>query len=270
MKAIDVHGHFGIHDRGAGGLATEMRSGDIDVVRRRAQAVDVRLTIVSALRAMTTYGGDVRRGNEDARAAAERHADVLFWAVLDPCRPDSFKQVESLLPHPRSAGIKIHPVNHRYEIRDRGEEIFGFAAQYDALILTHSGCVNSFPEDFLPFADRHPNVNLILGHLGNSADGHFSRQIHALKRAKAGNVYVDTSSANSINSGLIEWAVSQAGTDRILFGTDTPLYSVASQKARIEHAEIAQDAKQAILYNNAARLLGDETLRTKMEGLDDH
>ena len=270
MKAIDVHGHFGIHDRGAGGLATVMRSGDIDVVRRRAQAVDVRLTIVSALRAMTTYGGDVRRGNDDARAAAEQHPDVLFWAVLDPCRPNSFKQVESLLAHPRCAGIKIHPVNHRYEIRDRGEEIFEFASNFDALILTHSGCVHSFPEDFIPFANQFPGINLILGHLGNSADGNLSRQIHALKRAEAGNVYVDTSSANSINSGLIEWAVSQAGSDRILFGTDTPLYFVASQKARIVYAEIPQDAKQAILFDNAARLLGDKALHTNVEELDDH
>lgn len=258
MKAIDVHGHFGIHDRGAGGLATMMRSGDIDVVRRRARAVDVCLTIVSALRAMTLYGGDVLPGNEDACTAAEKHDDVFFWAVLDPSVPESFEQTASLLEHPRCAGIKIHPVNHRYDIRDRGDEIFGFAAQYDAVILTHSGCVNSFPEDFIAFANRHPNVQLILGHLGNSADGNLSRQVVALQRAENGNVYVDTSSANSINSGLIEWAVSQVGAGRLLFGTDTPLYSVAAQKARIEYAEIDAEAKQAILFDNAARLLTDK------------
>jgi predicted TIM-barrel fold metal-dependent hydrolase len=258
MKAIDVHGHFGIHDRGAGGLATEMRSGDIDVVRRRAHAVDVHLTIVSALRAMTLYGGDVLPGNEDARAAAEQHGDVLFWAVFDPREHECFVQTASLLEHPRCAGIKIHPVNHRYDIRDRGDEIFGFAAQHDAVMLTHSGCVNSFPEDFIPFANQHPNVRLILGHLGNSADGNFSRQVVALQRAESGNVYVDTSSANSINSGLIEWAVSQVGAERILFGTDTPLYSVAAQKARIEYAEIDTEAKRAILFDNAARLLADK------------
>jgi predicted TIM-barrel fold metal-dependent hydrolase len=256
MKAIDIHGHFGVHDRGAGGLATEMRSGGIDVVRRRAKAVDIQWTVVSALRALTLYGGDVRRGNDDAREAAEGHDDILFWAVLDPRLPESFKQVESLLTHPRCAGIKIHPVNHRYDIRDRGEAIFGFAAHHKALMLTHSGCVNSFPEDFVPFANRYPNVRLILAHLGNSADGNLSRQVYALQRAEAGNVYVDTSSANSINSGLIEWAVAQVGADRILFGTDTPLYFVAAQKARIEYAEMGQDAKQAILFDNAARLLG--------------
>jgi predicted TIM-barrel fold metal-dependent hydrolase len=42
---------------------------------------------------------------------------------------------------------------------------------------------------------------------------------------------------------------------RLLFGTDTPLYSAACQKARIDTAEIPEDAKRAILFGNAHRLL---------------
>ena len=256
MKAIDVHAHFGIHDRGAGALTTQFWSGDIDVVCRRAAAVDICLTIVSSLQTFHPYGGDVLRGNDDARDAAEANEDVRFWAVLDPLRRETYRQVESLLTGSRCAGIKIHPVNHRYDIRDCGDEIFEFAAGHRALVLAHSGCVNSFPEDFIPFANRYPDAKLILGHMGNSADGNYTRQIYALMRADAGNVYTDTSSAKSISSGLIEWAVSQAGADRILFGTDSPLYSVAGQKARIEYAEIDELAKSAILFDNAARLLG--------------
>ena len=57
-------------------------------------------------------------------------------------------------------------------------------------------------------------------------------------------------------AGLIEWAVGELGCERIVFGTDTPLHFAASQKARIECAEIAEDAKRAILQGNAQRLLG--------------
>ena len=88
----------------------------------------------------------------------------VFWAVLDPKRKETYRQVESLLAQPGCAGIKIHPVNHHYEIRDRGDEIFEFAAAHGALILTHSGCVNSFPENFIPFTTRYPAARLILGH----------------------------------------------------------------------------------------------------------
>ena len=81
-----------------------------------------------------------------------------------------------------------------------------------------------------------------------------------MKRAENNNIYIDTSSAKSINSGLIEWAVSEVGPEKILFGTDTPLYFAASQKARIEYAEIDEEAKQIILFRNAAQLLHEGSI----------
>lgn len=255
MKAIDVHAHFGPFDRGPGGLLDRMMSGDIGVIRRRALAVDVRLTIVSPIHALMPYGGDPFRGNDDAVRAAEAHSDIRFWAVLDPRIRESYGQVEALLGHKSCAGIKIHPQQHMYEIRDRGDEVFAFAAEREALVLTHSGHPGSFPEDFVPFVNRYPKTTLILAHLGNSTDENPNHQVHALKRAQHGNVYIDTSSKMSMNSGLIEWAVAEVGADRLLFGTDTPLYFTPCQKARIEYAEIDEAAKKAILYENAQRLL---------------
>ena len=52
MKAIDIHGHFGPYDKGNGGISQKMMSGNIEVVRSRAQAVGICLTVVSAIHAM--------------------------------------------------------------------------------------------------------------------------------------------------------------------------------------------------------------------------
>jgi predicted TIM-barrel fold metal-dependent hydrolase len=238
-------------------LATQLKSGGIEVVRRRAAAADVHLTVVSALRALIPYGGDVLGGNDEARQAADAHSDIRFWAVLNPRIERSYTQIEALLAHPSCPGIKIHPKDHAYDIRDYGDEVFGFAAGHQVLIIAHTGDPGCFPEDFIPFANSYPDASLILSHLGYSADGALSRQVHALKRAEARNVYLDTSSKVSISSGLIEWAVAEVGEGRLLFGTDTPLNCVACQKARIEYAEISQQAKRAILFENAARLLGE-------------
>jgi len=256
MKAIDIHAHFGHYDRGGGGLLDRCYSGGIDVVRRRAVGADICLTVVSAYRALFPYGGDVLRGNEEALEMSERHADIGFWAVLNPRLEETYENVETLLKHPKCKGIKIHPFEHGYEIRDHGGEVFRFASQRGAVVLAHSGHPGSFPEDFVPFANRHADMILVLAHLGNSTDdGYLSRQVYAVKFAHAHNVYVDTSSAASIKSGLIEWAVAEIGASRLLFGTDSPIYFTASQKARIEHAEIDEEAKRAILFENAARLL---------------
>lgn len=259
LPAIDVHGHFGSHADGTDRFVDRLMSADVDVVRERARAVGIAVTVVSPLRALTPYGGDVRRANEEAATAADRHRDIRFWAVLDPRLPESFRQVEALLDQPGCAGIKIHPIRHFYEIRAYGDAIFEFAAGRSAVVITHSGDQGSFPEDFVPFTDRYPGVRLILGHLGNSADGAVTRQVAAIRRSQAGNVYVDTSSAKSIYPGLIEWAVGEVGADRLLFGTDTPVYSAAAQKARVAYAGLDEATKRTILFENAASLLGIAT-----------
>ena len=255
MKAIDIHGHYGIYDRGAGQLTDHFMSGGIEVIRTRARAAGVQLTVVSPLRALFPYRGDTLAANEETLATCAAFEDIRFWAVLEPRNQASYAQVETMLRHPHCCGIKLHPRDHEYEIREHGAAIFDFANAQRALVLTHSGDPGSYPEDFVAFTNRYPDVTLILAHLGNSDNGHMSRQVHAVQRSTAGNIYTDTSSIRSMSSGLIEWAVAEIGYERILFGTDTPLYFTAAQKARVEYAEIEDAAKRAILYDNAARLL---------------
>jgi len=69
-------------------------------------------------------------------------------------------------------------------------------------------------------------------------------------------MYADTSSARSIMPNLIEWAVKEVGAERVLFGTDTPLYSTAMQRARINHADLSDADKRLILRDNAVKLFG--------------
>lgn len=256
VRAIDVHGHFGTYDRGHGSRIDAFMSASASEVAARGLACGVDITVVSSIRGLMPFRGDVLRGNEDAVRAVEEVSGLRFWTIVDPQVAESFEQSDRLLSHRRCAGIKIHPHAHGYEIREHGAAIFAFAAERHAAVLTHSGDVGSYPEDFVPFADRFPAVRLILAHLGNSDDGSVSRQIEAIERSRNGNIWVDTSSARSMFGGLIEWAVDRIGSERILFGSDTPLYSVGAQKARIETASIDDRDKVAILFTNAAALLG--------------
>lgn len=258
IRAIDIHGHFGKFNRGANSLIDNFHSGDIQLVISRAKKAGIDLTVVSALCSLMPYGGNVLKGNEDALKTADLHENILFWAVLNPYISESFSQVKEMISHPKCAGIKIHPVEHKYEIKDKGEKIFKFTALNKALVLTHSGDTGSFPEDFVSFANQYPEQKLILAHLGNSLDGNLTRQVLAIKNARYNNIYVDTSSMQSMGAGLIEWAVKEIGADKILFGSDTPLYFVASQKARIEYAEIPDKAKETILLKNACQLLSNK------------
>ena len=124
-------------------------------------------------------------------------------------------------------------------------------------MLVHSGDENSLPADFLPFAERYPEAKVILAHLGNGggAAGDPTIQVRAIQASTKGNLYVDSSSARSILPRLVEWAVEQIGAERVLYGTDTPLYQSEMQRARINHAKLTDDQKKLILRENAVRLL---------------
>jgi predicted TIM-barrel fold metal-dependent hydrolase len=197
---------------------------------------------------------DVYQANQKAACDISRHPELRHWVVLNPLQKGTYIQAESLLRHPLCVGIKIHPEEHGYAIREYGQELFEFAEAYQAVILTHSGEQHSLPSDYVPLVNQYSEVRLILAHLGCGHDGDPTHQIRAIRQAKHRNMYVDTSSAMNITSGLLEWAVEQIGEDRILFGTDSPLYSASAHRARIDHAEITEDQKKRILLHNANEL----------------
>lgn len=103
----------------------------------------------------------------------------------------------------------------------------------------HNDQILSMPK----FADENPDMRLIIAHLGSL------EHIEAIKKAKYGNIYTDTSGIASSKNGVIEYAAKEIGAEKIFFGTDT--YSCGFQKGRIEYAGIADEDKEKILYKNA-------------------
>lgn len=61
-------------------------------------------------------------------------------------------------------GIKIHPEEHQYEIREYGDRLFKLAAEFNAVVLAHSGDPLSLPDDLTSFVNEYSNVRLILAH----------------------------------------------------------------------------------------------------------
>jgi len=256
LKAIDVHAHLGFYDYGDE-LTKQFMSGDADRVAHLAALARTEWTVVSSMKAFFPEGGyDVMGGNEEALRAVESSDSLRCWAVLDPKDAKNFDQVEEMLRHPRCAGIKVHPELHEYAIADCGQAIFAFATRHGAIVTTHSGQERSLPMDYVPFADAFPEVRLILAHLGFGWDGDMTHQARAIQASAHGNIYADTSSAKSITPCLLEWAVGEVGAEKLLYGTDSPLYHAPMHRARIDYADISDEEKGLILRGNAERLLG--------------
>lgn len=258
IRAIDVHGHYGRSTDQKSPRANRFMTGTPAEVARRAQTAGIALTFVSPLAGLMIQShDDVERANRNAARAVARHPALRQWVILDPLNPRTFDQARDLLADPRCVGIKMHPEQHKYPIRKHGRRIFEFAERQRAVLSTHSGQALSMPADFLPFANAFPGVTLILAHLGYGHDEDLSHQVRAIARARHANIYADTSSARSIFPNLIEWAVREIGPDRLLFGTDTPLYFAPMMRARIDFADIRPRDKSLILRGNAMRLFGE-------------
>ncbi len=258
IQAIDVHAHYGTYDCGRqGDPVNEFMSGGPDEVVRRAKLAQTRLTIVSPLAALLPRGGgNPVQGNIEAARDVAATEGLLQYVVIDPLMPETYDQAEEMLRLPKCVGIKIHPEEHRYPIREHGRKIFEFAARQRAVVLTHSNEQNSLAADFVPLANEFPEVRLILAHIGCGWDGDLTHQVRAIQQCRHGNVFADTSSARSVTPRLIEWAVSQIGANRVLYGTDTPLYFAPVQRARIDHADLSEADKRLILCDNARQLFG--------------
>jgi predicted TIM-barrel fold metal-dependent hydrolase len=107
----------------------------------------------------------------------------------------------------------------------------------------------STPDDMAALAARHPNATLIFGHTG----GDWEYGIMAVRSYP--NVYADLAGGDP-TAGLTELAVAELGPERVLYGSDAPGRSFASQLAKVQGADIPAEAKQMILGANLLRLLG--------------
>ena len=187
----------------------------------------------------------VEQANEDMSKIVTANVFLYQWVIIDPRNDRTFTQAERMLKNEKCVGIKLHPVCHKYSLDEYGDKVFSFADQHFAIVQIHPEKAADY---ILPFANRYTKTRFIMAHLGGEA------HIRAVKNAKHRNVYVDTSGMASLKNMIIEYAVSQIGSERILFGTDT--YSAASQRGRIEFSMISNRDKENILLNNAKELFG--------------
>ena len=242
-SVIDIHSHF---NHGVSGNSIDNNFQDLSISSLDFMFKDnARFGIKEV--GYSTYASVlsdkyVIEENEYLHNLIETNDNIYQWVVIHPLIPETFEQAKRMLSHKKVLGIKIHPSMHKYDITEQADKIFSFANQMKACVLMHPAKIGLMPE----FLKNYPNMTLIVAHIGSL------EHINAVKNAAHRNIYVDTSGYLSSLNNIIEYAVNQIGSDRILFGTDT--YSPAFQLSRIAFANISLEDKENILYKNALRL----------------
>ena len=252
--AIDTHCHinYGVKEKlPNNNLSKIMVEGDLysaypNTIKRVSEAAHIEKVFASPFIGLFDRE-QTEQANEDMAKFAADNEFLYQWVVIDPRNDNTFAQAERMLKHEKCVGIKLHPVCHNYSLEEYGDKIFSFADAHATVVQIHPEKEKG-AAGIIPFANQYTKTRFIMAHVGGEA------HIRAVKNAKHGNVYVDTSGMASLKNMIIEYAVSQIGSERILFGTDT--YSAASQRGRIEFSMIPDSDKENILLNNAKELFG--------------
>ena len=171
------------------------------------------------------------RANEYTVNFVAAHPDRFIGvAFVTPHYPEEVVPVlEMAFGQQGLAFIKIYPDFFGKPIDDEAYvPVFEFADERGLMVKSHA----TFPFDpegttipgrFSALSNRFPNVTWILAHAGST-----------------------------------EYVVRNAGADKVLYGSDTPLMDSRQEIGKILTADLPEDDKRKVLGLNAMRLLGIE------------
>ena len=114
----------------------------------------------------------------------------------------------------------------------------------------------SNPNRLLPVLERFPHLTVIGAHFG----GYSVWQDATEMLAGHENLYVDCSSslfAMSPEEG--RRLVRAWGADRVLFGTDYPMWNPTEEVARVEALGLTEEENEQVFHRNAEKLFGFES-----------
>ena len=253
---IDAHGHLGPF----AGIYLPEASLDSMVMGLKDSGIEA--IILSPHSALC---GDTRQGNREMIDAVEKFPGLIYgYCTINPNFPgDIENEMDSYLGHPGVVGIKLHPAIHSTAVTSYKYESLWKRANRDRLmVLCHTwGETGGFgAQDMKKIAELYPDLRLLLGH---SCYGAWEEAIALARDFK--NVYLELTACYPFY-GLLETMCEQAGSTKVLFGTDYPWFDYMHAIGCVVHAHISEDDMRNILALNARRLLDEQCSENQLSG----
>ncbi|MCK4400771.1 amidohydrolase [bacterium] len=150
------------------------------------------------------------------------------------------------------AGFKINSVLQGFMLCDYIlDPLLELVSEYKVPVYAHTGTMgNALPFQLLELAERHSNINFIMGHMGYS--DFWYDVIPVMERAK--NIYAETSHAAADS---IESLIDKLGINRIVFGSDIPESNLGVEINKLELLNLDKKALESVFSLNAKKLLGE-------------
>jgi len=199
---------------------------------------------------------EIQKINNNTIEAVNNNPDLyLGFCYLNPEHSREFinTEIDRCVCEHGFRGIKLETAVRAHD--KKLDPIMEKATELGIPLLQHAwyktvgqGNDESTPADIAVLASRYPDTVIIMAHLGGCG-------IQGVQDVKQyPHVYIDTSGGQPV-AGILEYAVKEIGSSRILYGSDVPYRDFSAQIAKVYGADIAESEKKDILFRNAQKLL---------------
>lgn len=211
----------------------------------------------------------------DASLRCAGQDGLIYFGAIHPDTPGAMQEMERMVQL-GFKGIKIHPVYQDVNINDPGFlRILEKAGELDLLVTMHAGEDIGYPgvdrcsaKKIADALSKVGPVKLICAHMG--AWREWERVAECLAHTSAmldtafslGRLtpleadYYTTEQLHMLSEEAFCSLVRAFGSQRILFGSDSPWADQGAEVSAIRALPLSQEEKDNILGNNACRLLG--------------
>lgn len=245
-KAVEhLNSHYGITCQCTGVMD--------DLIRRVKKAGLDKMVVLCA----ATSAAQVIPANNFALSLKAAHPDAIPFGTIHPDFDDWENQLARLKAR-GIKGLKLHPDFQGFRLDEKRLLPIIEAAQKDFVILFHVGDKlapednPSCPYKLSALLDQFPNARFVAAHFGG-----YHQWEHALKVLIGKNIYIDTSSTlDFIDDTTLNAIMKKHPHEKILFGSDYPLYSPDKELIKLKKRLKLSNSKLETFLSNGAELLG--------------
>jgi predicted TIM-barrel fold metal-dependent hydrolase len=202
-------------------------------------------------------------GGVNLRLAEECRKHPLFvgFGSVNPTAPDWEEDVRRCHDEYRMPGIRLHPNYHGYDLTNPAfAKLLSIAAERGLVVQlavsmeddrTQHPLVRVAPVDVTPLPQlvrETPGLRLTLLNASRTLR---LEELHRL--AAAGEIAFEISTMESL--GGVSAFLAQVSLERVLFGSNAPLYYFESAEGKLRESVLSDEQKAAITSGNAAKLL---------------
>lgn len=255
MRIFDVHAHVGkwhAWHRPSRELPLEAQ---LDGIDRLMDRLGYEGCVVSSLLALEQ---DLTEGNDQVLTAVESRDRIYGYAVVSPhALEQSLGEIDKYATHPKFLGLKNHPVITGERVNTpRNLEILEHLSRqgYRLPVLLHT-YDEADCRSVMDAAARFPEQTFIMGHMCGP-EWRVCVDLLADAGEACAKVYVEPASCSHPIADKVRYARDRLGIERIVFGTDMDIINPAFGLGMILGADLSDEERALILYDNALTLFG--------------